>query len=251
MPGDDMVADPHFRATRAITIDAAPEEVWPWLVQVGFGRAGFYSYDLLDRLGRPSARTIHPEWQRVALNDVAAPMTSTPTASTSFRVALLQAPHELVWAKPNSSWSWRLTPLRGGRTRLVTRLQQRYRPDASSLLTVPLLEFGDFPMMRHMLLGIKQRAEAGTGALLHHVASLDGREAGGSGDQCPGDECCEGSQQAHVGADPGDDGVERRRDPGGGLAEHLNGERRDHEEHQDDGCDSAAGVADDGRETGT
>ena len=66
MPGDELVPVSHFTATRAITIEARPCDVWPWLTQVGYGRAGFYSYDLLDNLGRPSATAIMPQWQRAA-----------------------------------------------------------------------------------------------------------------------------------------------------------------------------------------
>jgi hypothetical protein len=62
MPGDELVSEPSFNATRAITIDAPPEAVWPWLVQIGYGRAGWYSYDLLDNGARPSAERILPEF---------------------------------------------------------------------------------------------------------------------------------------------------------------------------------------------
>jgi len=86
MPGDELLPRAQFIATRAITIEAAPEHVWPWLVQVGFGRAGFYSYDLLDNLGRDSAAQILDEFQHPHVGDVAAPMTSPPTEATSFRV---------------------------------------------------------------------------------------------------------------------------------------------------------------------
>jgi hypothetical protein len=61
MPGDELLDEPSFDATRAITIDAPPAEVWPWLVQIGHGRAGFYSYDLFDNAARPSAERIVPE----------------------------------------------------------------------------------------------------------------------------------------------------------------------------------------------
>ena len=54
MPGDELVQEPSFNATRAITINAPPEAVWPWLVQLGFGRAGWYAYELLDNAARPS-----------------------------------------------------------------------------------------------------------------------------------------------------------------------------------------------------
>ena len=55
MPGDELVTRPTFNATRAVTVAAPPSVIWPWIVQIGFGRAGWYSYDLLDNLGRPSA----------------------------------------------------------------------------------------------------------------------------------------------------------------------------------------------------
>ncbi|MGZ5398388.1 MAG: hypothetical protein ACXWDM_00145 [Nocardioides sp.] len=159
MPGDDLVPCPAFTATRAITIDAPPEAVWPWLVQVGFGRAGFYRYDLLDNLGRHSAERILPAFQQPAAGDLAAPMTSPPKPSTSFQVAIIDQPHQLLWSKPDSTWCWLLRPLPDGRTRLVTRLRQAYRPGPNLLVTVPLAEIGDFPMMRRMLLGLRDRAE--------------------------------------------------------------------------------------------
>jgi hypothetical protein len=159
MPGDDLVPVSHFTATRAITIGARPSEVWPWLTQVGYGRAGFYSYDLLDNLGRPSATTVMPQWQQAGLGDLAAPMASHPTPGTSFRVADAEPQAHLVWAKPDSTWAWTLASLAPDRTRLVTRLRQKYQPTPAGLLTVILAEFGDFAMMRKMLLGIKARAE--------------------------------------------------------------------------------------------
>lgn len=161
MPGDDLVPVSHFTATRAITIGARPSEVWPWLTQVGYGRAGFYSYDLLDNLGRPSATAIMPQWQRAGVGDVAAPMASHPTPSTSFRVTDTEPQARLVWAKPDSTWAWTLAPVAPGRTRLVTRIRQRYQLTPAGLLTIILAEFGDFAMMRKMLLGIKSRAETG------------------------------------------------------------------------------------------
>jgi len=160
MPGDEIVPVSHFTATRAITIDAPPEAVWPWLVQVGFGRAGFYSYDLLDNLGRYSSDQILPEWQQLDVGDLTAPMANPPTPATSFTVAVMRAPFLLVWTKPDSTWSWSLRRLPEGGTRLVTRLRQRYRLVPSVVVTVILAELGDFPMMRKMLMGIKRRAEA-------------------------------------------------------------------------------------------
>lgn len=159
MPGDELVPVSHFTATRAVTVDAPPAAVWPWLLQVGYLRAGFYSYDLLDNLGRPSARTVLPEWQHLHCGDVAAPMANPPTPATSFVITHADPPEQLLWVKPDSTWCWTLHATPDGRTRLVTRLRQRYRATRATAVTVILAEFGDFPMMRRMLIGIKLRAE--------------------------------------------------------------------------------------------
>lgn len=160
MPGDDFLGRAAFTATRAITIAARPEAVWPWLVQVGFGRAGFYSYDLMDNLGRPSVTTLLPDYGTPNIGDLAAPMASPPDERNSFRVAEMVPPHVLVWAKPDSTWVWSLSADADGGTRLVTRLKASYAPTLFLPVTVLLMEVGDFPMMRRMLLGVRDRAEA-------------------------------------------------------------------------------------------
>ena len=63
MPGDEIVKWPTFNATHAVTIQALPEQIWPWLVQIGHKRAGWYSYDWVDNLGRPSVERIIPDLQ--------------------------------------------------------------------------------------------------------------------------------------------------------------------------------------------
>jgi hypothetical protein len=70
MPGDEIVACPTFNATRAVTVAAPPSLIWPWIMQIGFGRAGWDSYDLLDNFGRPSATRIIPELQHLQPGDV-------------------------------------------------------------------------------------------------------------------------------------------------------------------------------------
>lgn len=159
MPGDELVPRAHVFGTRAITIDAPPEAVWPWLVQVGFGKAGFYSNDLLDNVAHPSADRILDEFQEPQVGDWV-PMFSKVNDTTALRIASIKPAEELVWVKPDSTWVWTLTDV-GGRTRLVTRLRILYpwhRP-ADALLSLVLFEFGDFPMMRKMLRTLKQRAE--------------------------------------------------------------------------------------------
>ncbi len=160
MPGDDLVPRASFSATRALTIDAPPAAVWPWLVQLGFGRAGFYSYDLFDNAARPSADSILPGYQDPQVGDWV-PMASKVNETTAFRIKAFEPEAWLLWEKPNSTWAWQLGPLEDGRTRLVTRLKQYndWGSPLMALVTVILFEFGDFPMMRRLLLGVKARAE--------------------------------------------------------------------------------------------
>jgi hypothetical protein len=160
MPGDRLLPRAQYRCTRAITIRADPAAVWPWLVQAGCLRAGFYSDDLLDNLARPSAERILPQFQRLRAGQWV-PMTPVPTPETAFRVAAFETGRWLLWTKPDSTWSWVLTVDGHGGTRLVTRVRARYewsRP-AYAVVSVLLMEFGDFAMMRRMLLGIRRRAE--------------------------------------------------------------------------------------------
>jgi hypothetical protein len=161
MPGDDLLPSARFVCTRAVTIDAPPAAVWPWLVQVGCGRAGWYSDDLLDNLARPSAREIFAGLQHLEIGQRVPMAPGVPSETNSFRVEGFEADRWLLWRKTDSTWVWRLTELGSGRTRLVTRVQAVYdwRRPAAALLGMALMEFGDFAMMRRMLLGIAERAE--------------------------------------------------------------------------------------------
>jgi uncharacterized protein YndB with AHSA1/START domain len=157
LPGDDLVPRPTFNATRAITIAAPPEKIWPWLVQVGLSRAGWYSYDLLDNLGHHSARRIIPELQHLAPGDVV-PM--SPDGKQGMRVQYVAAPHSMIWGTPgDTTWSWQLDPQPDGSTRVVTRVRSRYRWLSPSIAFSLLLEFADVWMMRKMLLNLRARSE--------------------------------------------------------------------------------------------
>jgi hypothetical protein len=160
MPGDDIVAKSSFNGTRAITIEAPPEVVWPWIVQMGYRRAGFYTYAVLDNAGYESADRVVEELQSAKIGDWI-PMAKTVNETTAFKVKGFSANEWLLWGKPDSTWSWKLVPLDGERTRVITRLKQRYawETPVPAFLTMILLEFGDFPMMRRVLKGIKVRAE--------------------------------------------------------------------------------------------
>lgn len=173
LPGDGELFESTFTATRAITVRARPEDVWPWLVQIGFGRAGWYSYDWLDNLGRPSARRIIPELQTLRIGDYV-PMSAKVDERTAFRVARFEPDRMLLWAKPDSTWVWVLEPLDESRTRVLMRL--RCHHDAGSplgLAGILLMELGDFPMCRKLLLNLRRRAEGLAAARLPGGTGLD------------------------------------------------------------------------------
>jgi hypothetical protein len=164
LPGDTLVPAAQYRSTRAITIDAPASEIWPWLVQVGCLRGGFYSDDLLDNLAHPSATTIIPELQHLEVGQLI-PMSPPGRTSerTAFSVHSFRVNEWLLWSKPDSTWAWSLTPTDTGGTRLVARIRAWYdwRHPLAGTAAVLLMEFGDFAMLRRMLRGIKARAESG------------------------------------------------------------------------------------------
>lgn len=161
MVGDDVCPRPQFSATRAVTICARPQEVWPWLVQIGFGRAGWYSYDLLDNLGRHSAERIMPELQHLAVGDwVPMDLSGKVTRYTANLVTRLEPNRLMLWEKGGGTWLWLLEPVDAEHTRLITRMRGRYgwrKP--TIVIELILMEIGDPFMMRKCLLGIKRRAE--------------------------------------------------------------------------------------------
>lgn len=163
MAGDSLLTDPTYSGTMAVSVDARPEHIWPWLVQIGFQRGGLYSYDWLDRLfgylDRPSATRILPEFQHLAVGDVI-PLGRGP----SWPVAVLEPNRALVLDMRNIGgfdWVWQfgLYPIDEAHTRLVSRSRVRTRTFWPGLLT-HAIEPAGFLMTRRMLLGLKERAEA-------------------------------------------------------------------------------------------
>jgi hypothetical protein len=158
LPGDEVVPNPTFNATRAITIAARPDQIWPWLLQVGVKRAGWYSYDRLDNFGLPSAREIIPAFQRVAIGDVVA---MSPDGLQGIHVLALDLPRSMMWGTlPDTTWLWVCDPQADGTTRLITRIRKRYRWLSPSIAFSLLIEFADIWMIRRMLLNLRERAEA-------------------------------------------------------------------------------------------
>jgi hypothetical protein len=174
LPGDCIVTGRAYIATRAITIDAPPEDVWPWIVQMGSGRGGWYALDRLDNGGVPSAEEIIPELQDLQVGDLI-PM--IPGKEVGPRVLEMEPTQRMLWTTDvEFSWEWVLEPRDGGRTRLVSRIRERYPPLLSRKMLYALVaSAGDVVMNRTQLKRIKRRAErlalSRTGALANRTTT--------------------------------------------------------------------------------
>ncbi len=181
LAGDELIAAPETTKTFTIDIDAPPEAVWPYLVQMGFGRGGWYGWYPLENGGRGSAASILEEHQDLEIGDV---IPDGPDASVGFgvwRVHDLDAPttmvlysrrvatdgRELDLGEPireptfECSWAFVLRPRDAG-CRLIVRVRARFLATDDGLLaraTRRFFDLGDTVMERTMLEGIKQRAE--------------------------------------------------------------------------------------------
>jgi hypothetical protein len=163
LPGDAMIANPTHSAMDAVTIHASPDDIWPWLVQLGYRRGGLYSYDWLDRLfgflDRPSANRILPEFQDLAVGD-----TIRLGPREALTVAALEPARALAlsYKRRGFEWVWQfgLYPLDHDRTRLVSRGSERFRKNLGTWLFMRIMQPASLIMTRRMLLGLKERAEA-------------------------------------------------------------------------------------------
>lgn len=161
LPGDDRVVNANYVTTRALAIHARPEEIWPWLAQMGYRRGGLYSYDWLDRLfgylDRPSAEEVLPEFQHLEAGD------SIPLGRGPSWPVVEVDPDRVLVLEPLAgvvTWSFVLVPVGVSTTRLVTRVRFRLRKTAADRLMLLGLDPAAFVMTRKMLLGIKRRSEA-------------------------------------------------------------------------------------------
>jgi hypothetical protein len=162
--GDDLCAGATLTATRSITINAPPHDVFPWIRQMGFGRAGWYSYDWLDNLGRKSATKVHEEWQSVESGD------KVPAGPISFTAAIVDAPRHFVLEiksfgkkspKLHFTLAYELRDDPAG-TRLVTRMRSHIKLPFGSLVEKLILGPGDGIMLRRQLLTINKHVGVGS-----------------------------------------------------------------------------------------
>ncbi|WP_278312456.1 hypothetical protein [Lolliginicoccus levis] len=166
-PGDELLAEPKWHYTHGVTINAGPREVWPWIVQLGQGRGGFYSYQALENLVGcriTNAHEILPRFQHLEVGDAIRLHPKAPPMP----VALIEAQSHLVLFASDADsgeatvWGFHLLPLAGGRTRLIERGGSTHGDSVRSRLAFGrmLLEPISFVMSRKMLLTIKELATA-------------------------------------------------------------------------------------------
>jgi len=162
LPGDELVTSPRYIYNRVVTVDAAPEQIYPWLVQLGAEKGGMYSYSWFEtnvlHCELINADQLHPEWQTLKVGDKVkmCPGNSGPPA---YEVAMLVPNQAIVMGhQENGRWSdvWQfvLLPQADGSTRMIVRGR-----NALEGLLWDVIRPGEFVMMRGMMLGIKERAE--------------------------------------------------------------------------------------------
>ena len=175
LPGDELLPNPKFSATHAITIHAPAGQVWPWLAQIGQGRGGFYSYTWIENLlgcGIRNADRVHPEWQNLKAGDPILLHPKIPPLP-----AVILEPGRVIVLHGNTrqglgsnlvkpgdylatTWGFYLEPVDEHTTRLIERFRSDYNPTPmNTFFNRVILEPGSFIMERKMLLGIKERAE--------------------------------------------------------------------------------------------
>jgi len=184
LPGDELVPQADLVATRAITIAASPDQVWPWIAQMGQGRAALYTYDVLENLigcEMHSVDSIVAEWQDVAVGD-----DFRLHPEVALQVAVVEPGRALVVRggvgiddNPppfDFAWAFVLEERQDGTTRLVVRERYGYTRRWSALMVEPV-EAVSFVMSRKMLRGIRDRAEGrvgGVGRTEHRPAAAEG-----------------------------------------------------------------------------
>ena len=178
LPGDDLVANPLYVTTRAISVKAPAAAVWPWLVQLGQNRGGFYAYDVLENLMKldvHSADSIHPEWQDLTVGEDY--VTLDPDEYMKMTIAVLDPPRAFVIrsgvpgeapqpagdffkGEIDFSWAFVVEPLDARSSRLLIRCKGSWHNTVAAAFVRPFgLEPVHFIMEEGMLRGIRERAE--------------------------------------------------------------------------------------------
>jgi hypothetical protein len=153
MPGDELLRPDAPTTTRAITIDAPAETVFPWLLQIGYGRGGWYSYDWIDNDGRPSVDRIDPSLQRLSVGDRIEMMPGLGPV-----VREIEPNHHIVSGGETDSWCLMVEPAPQGRTRLISRWRQDWPKTVASRVWIAIVDPGAFLMEQKMLRTIRDRA---------------------------------------------------------------------------------------------
>ena len=183
LPGDDLVKDPRLVTNHATTIRASAEEIWPWLVQMGWHRGGWYTYRWVDRLLFPanagSADSILPEYQDLKVGDRIPD--GPPEADCFYEVKLLEPNKLLVlrsWThlpkelrrydRNRMEWTWAfyLDELAEHETRFLFRVRGNLAPVWLRTLYHAAIVSVDFVMGRSMCLGLKSRVERASGPVV-------------------------------------------------------------------------------------
>ncbi|SNS11527.1 hypothetical protein [Actinomadura mexicana] len=188
-PSDELIGNATSGSTMAASLPAPPEAVWPWLVQMGCGRAGWYGWDLLDNGGRPSTDLIVPAWQDLAVGDR---VPTVPSGTTYFRVEVLDPGRTLVLrsdlelpsgrafdprgpmprAYADGIWAFHLRRLPDGCTRLIVRTRGRGSSSvAERLFHWVLGEPAHFIMQHRQFHGLRRRVAG------HGPGGVEGAEA--------------------------------------------------------------------------
>lgn len=177
LPGDEILPGAGTMGTKAISIHVTPDEIWPWLVQMGVGRAGMYSYDWIDRIvgsgdavDGHSATRIHPELQDRNVGDQ---MVFHPPTGLAYTVAMVSAPRVIVYRGQSVSpvtWTFYLLPSDDG-TRLITRWRGSKANGAAETVANAVFGTMDFVMEQRMLTRIKELAESHAAAAMSRSSS--------------------------------------------------------------------------------
>jgi hypothetical protein len=166
LPGEEAIGNPDIATTQAITINATPKEIWPWLIQMGSDRGGFYSYSWLENLVGckvTNTKKIIPELQNLKVGDTVSLHPKAPP----LRVNICDNESTLAL----EGWVFHLVPMGPKKTRLLSRTYEYKSPKVgratNAILNSSVFEFAHFVMGRKQLIEIKRLAEQRTGAISH------------------------------------------------------------------------------------